>query len=181
MVPPGVCGSWPLLAVWDSGFPGYRQPTMHNGPSWSVRLVAAPRSVGLTVTLPYAKAFGTIQVESLEWDTQPCRAAYHCKHASWQSRRWPLPCTPSWQRTANIFPNAQLMSQLHGVRRSVSLERMQNNSRTSSIELQILLPRKHEKDTKLSKSPPHSCACCARVLAALLHSAVCVRRGTSAF
>ena len=42
------------------------------------------------------------------------RCSYHCKHASWpdprrQSRRWPLPCTLSWQRPADSFANAQLM------------------------------------------------------------------------
>ena len=82
-VPPGVCGSWPLLAVWDPRFSWvHRQPTTHAGsllecaapgrssqcgtrgfpgltanpqhmlgPSWSVRLLAAPRSVGPAVFL----------------------------------------------------------------------------------------------------------------------------------
>ena len=31
LVPPAVCGSWPLLKVWDSRFPWvYRQPTTHS-------------------------------------------------------------------------------------------------------------------------------------------------------
>ena len=80
-VPPGLCGSWPLLAVWDPRFSwAHRQPTTHAGsllecaapgrssqcgtrgfpgltanpqpmlgPSWSLRLLAAPRSVGPAV------------------------------------------------------------------------------------------------------------------------------------
>ena len=40
--------------------------------------------------------------------------------------------------------------------------------------------QEHEKDIRLTKSPPHSCACCARVLSALLYSAVCVQKATSA-
>ena len=81
-VPPGVCGSWSLLAVWDPrfswvhrqpthagsllecaapgrssqcgtrGFPGLTANPQHMlGPSWSVRLLAAPRSVGPAVFL----------------------------------------------------------------------------------------------------------------------------------
>ena len=47
LVPPGVCGSWPLLAVWDRCFLGSPRTPQHAlGPSWSVRLLAAPRSVG---------------------------------------------------------------------------------------------------------------------------------------
>ena len=38
LVPPGVYGSWPLLAVWDPRFSrAHRQPSTHFGPSWSVR------------------------------------------------------------------------------------------------------------------------------------------------
>ena len=47
LVPPGVCGSWPLLAAWDPRFPGLTaNPQRKLGPSCSVRLLAAPRSVG---------------------------------------------------------------------------------------------------------------------------------------
>ena len=81
LVPPGVCGFWSLLAVWDPRFSrAHRQPTIHIwsllecaasgrssqygtrgfpgltanpqytfGPSWSVRLLAAPRSMGPAV------------------------------------------------------------------------------------------------------------------------------------
>ena len=109
----------------------------------------------------------------------------HCKHASWpdprrQSHRWSLPCSPSWQRPTNSFANAQLMPQLHGLRRSVSSERMQN-SRTKSTELQNPVAQEREKDSKLSRSPPHNCACCAKLPSATLHSALCVRSATSAF
>ena len=82
LVPPGVCGSRPLLAVWDPRFSwAHRQPTtriwsllecaapgrssqygtrgFHGltanpqrvfGPSWSVRLLAAPHSMGPAVS-----------------------------------------------------------------------------------------------------------------------------------
>ena len=53
LVPPGVCGTWPLLAVWDPRFsPGLTaNPQRTFGPSWSVRLLAAPRSLGPAVFL----------------------------------------------------------------------------------------------------------------------------------
>ena len=45
-----MCGTWPLLAVWDPRFSrAHRQPQHTFGPSWSVRLPAAPRSVGPAV------------------------------------------------------------------------------------------------------------------------------------
>ena len=83
LVPPGVCGAWPLLAVWDPrfsrvhrqpstqlwsllecaahgrssqcgtrGFPWFTANPQHTfGPSWSVRRMAAPRSMGPAVFL----------------------------------------------------------------------------------------------------------------------------------
>ena len=52
LVPPGVCGSRPLLAVWDPRFSrAHHQPQHTFGPSWSVRHLAAPRSVGPAVFL----------------------------------------------------------------------------------------------------------------------------------
>ena len=49
LVPPGVCGAWPLLAVWDPRF-SRAHPQYTFGPSRSVRLLAAPRSVGPAVS-----------------------------------------------------------------------------------------------------------------------------------
>ena len=51
LVPPGVCGSWPLLAVWDPILVlGTLSTRNEDGPSWSVRHLAAPRSVGPAVS-----------------------------------------------------------------------------------------------------------------------------------
>ena len=47
LVPPGVCGHWPLLAVWALRFPGLNvNPQRMHGPCCSLRLLAAPNSEG---------------------------------------------------------------------------------------------------------------------------------------
>ena len=47
-------GSWKLLTVWNLRFYwAYRQPKRTNGPSWSVRLPAAPHSVVPAVSQAY--------------------------------------------------------------------------------------------------------------------------------
>ena len=94
LVPPGVCGSRPLLTVWDPRFSGaHRQAATHSwsllecaapgrsspygtrgfpgrtakpqhtlGPSWSVRLQAAPHRVGPAVSLGSPPSRNTLLV-----------------------------------------------------------------------------------------------------------------------
>ena len=72
-VPRAVCGSWPLLTLWKHGFQGLpRQPATQSWPSWSVRLLAAPHSVGSAVSRVH-------------------RQPAHTPGPSWSVRRLPAP------------------------------------------------------------------------------------------
>ena len=66
-----MCGTWPLLAVWDPRFSRAHRETRntHLGPSWSVRLMAAPCSMGPAVFL------GSPPTHNAIWSLLECAAA----------------------------------------------------------------------------------------------------------
>ena len=89
LVPPGVCGSWPLLAVWGPAVFLGSPPThnthlvppgvcglwrLHFGPSWSVRLLAAPHSMGPAVFLGSPPTLNTHLVPPGVCDSWPLLA-----------------------------------------------------------------------------------------------------------
>ena len=89
--PPGVCGSWPLLAVWDPRFSrAHRQPTSTFGPSWSVRHLAASRSMGPAVFLGSPLTHSTSLVPPGVCGTWPLLAVWDPRF-SWVHRQ---PTTP---------------------------------------------------------------------------------------